>query len=178
LAKEQPKLKARLNRYEEIADTLGRHGLGFLATAVGIDHWIPAHRVAGPRQPHHEPYTTPERIRLALEDLGPTFVKLGQLLSTRPDVLPQPYITELAKLQDAAPPVPAETIRATIRHELGGEPEQVFTEFEMTPLASASIGQVHRATLHDGTSVIVKVRRPDAVRQVHEDLEILQNLAD
>ncbi|MGB3375397.1 MAG: AarF/ABC1/UbiB kinase family protein [Microbacterium sp.] len=166
-----------LSRYQEIADTLARHGLGFLAGAVGISRWIPSRR-GDVKLASDQPYTTPQRVRLALEELGPTFVKLGQLLSTRPDLLPPAYITELSKLQDAAPPVVAEEIRQTIREELGSEPEQLFASFEWAPLASASIGQAHTATLADGTAVVVKVRRPDAVRQVNEDLEILTNLAE
>jgi ubiquinone biosynthesis protein len=165
-------------RYQEIAETLARHGLGFLAGAVGLTRWAPARRSDDGADDSHRPYTTPERVRLALEDLGPTFVKLGQLLSTRPDLLPPAYTSELAKLQDAASPVPAEQVRQTIREELGAEPEQLFGSFDWVPLASASIGQAHAATLADGTRVVVKVRRPDAVRQVQEDLEILHNLAE
>lgn len=166
------------SRYQEITDTLARHGLGFLAGAVGLTRWSPVRRVGDGADDTHRSYTRPERVRLALEDLGPTFVKLGQLLSTRPDLLPPAYTSELAKLQDAASPVPAEQIRQTILEELGSEPEHLFGSFEWVPLASASIGQAHAATLADGTPVVVKVRRPDAVRQVHEDLEILHNLAE
>ena len=169
---------SRLNRYQEIALTLRRHGLGFLTTALGVNRWIPARRGGQDEQPQEQPHTAPVRLRLALEDLGPTFVKLGQLLATRADLLPQPYIAELSKLHDSASPVPADVIREALRDELGDDPSDVFAEFEIVPLASASIGQAHSATLHDGTPVVVKVRRPDAVRQVHEDLEILQNLAD
>jgi ubiquinone biosynthesis protein len=165
------------SRYQEIADTLARHGLGFLAGALGITRWIPSRR-SDDRQESGQPYTTPARLRLALEDLGPTFVKLGQLLSSRPDLLPPAYTTELSKLQDDANPVAAEQVRETIREELGSEPEQLFASFDWAPLASASIGQAHAATLSDGTPVVVKVRRPDAVRQVHEDLEIMHNLAE
>jgi ubiquinone biosynthesis protein len=165
------------SRYQEIADTLARHGLGFLAGAVGLTRWSPPRRSGDGLDDTHRPYTTAQRVRLALEDLGPTFIKLGQLLSTRPDLLPPAYTIELAKLQDAASPVPAEQVRQTIREELGAEPEQLFGSFDWVPLASASIGQAHAATLTDGTPVVVKVRRPDAVRQVQEDLEILHNLA-
>lgn len=171
-------MKPPFSRYQEIADTLARHGLGFLAGELGIARWDPTRRrSAGVAEPDR-PRNTPERIRLVLEDLGPTFVKLGQLLSTRPDLLPPAYIAELSKLQDDAAPVPAEQIRETIHQELGADPEEVFASFEWIPLASASIGQVHTATLTDGTSVVVKVRRPDVVRQVQDDLEILNTLAD
>ncbi|MGW9629855.1 ABC1 kinase family protein [Agromyces sp. NPDC055520] len=120
---------------------------------------------------------SPAHLRAALEELGPTFIKLGQLLSTRSDLLPPAFVTELARLQDAAPPVAVEEIRAVIRSELGAEPESVFASFDDRPLASASIGQAHAATLTDGTRVVVKVRRPGAVSQVQMDLEIMQNLA-
>jgi len=114
---------------------------------------------------------------MALEELGATFIKLGQILSTRADLLPPEYQAELAKLQDAAPPVPWPAIRDTVTAELGGPLEAAFAAFDPTPLAAASIGQAHAAVLPDGTEVVVKVRRPGVVEQVEEDLEILQNLA-
>ncbi|MCK8610038.1 AarF/ABC1/UbiB kinase family protein [Agromyces sp. C10] len=166
-------------RYREIAATLRRHSLGFLAGLLGLGRFVPRRRsteVAGAADPGFAA-TSPEHLRLALEELGPTFIKLGQLLSTRSDLLPPAFVDELAKLQDAAPPVPTADIRAVIRRELGAEPEALFAEFDDRPLASASIGQAHTATLDDGTAVVVKVRRPGAVAQVLEDLEILQNLA-
>lgn len=168
-------------RYREIAATLRRHSLGFMVGLLGIGRFAPFRRNAGrgaadgAEPPTGE--TSPEHLRLALEELGPTFIKLGQLLSTRSDLLPPAYADELAKLQDAAPPVPVADIRAVIRRELGAEPEELFATFDDRPLASASIGQAHAATLADGTEVVVKVRRPGAVAQVLEDLEILQNLA-
>lgn len=171
-------MRTNLSRYQEIADTLARHGLGFLVGAIGLSRWIPAGRRTATSGRAGATLTVPMRVRVALEELGPTFVKLGQLLSTRPDLLPPAYIHELSKLQDAAPPVPPEDIRETIERELGGQPEDLFASFDFTALASASIGQAHAATLHDGTSVVVKVRRPDAVRHVYEDLDILSTLAD
>ena len=119
----------------------------------------------------------PEHLRLALEELGPTFMKLGQILSTRPDLVPERYGAELAKLQDAASPVPVEEIRAVLREELGVDADEAFAAFDDVPMASASIGQVHAALLADGTRVVVKVRKPGAVDRVREDLEILRNLA-
>ncbi len=170
-------MKTNLSRYQEIADTLARHSLGFVVGVIGVSRWIPARR-SGARRRQLDRYTAAQRLRLALEELGPTFIKLGQLLSTRPDLLPPAYVTELSKLQDAAPAVPAEQIRDTIRSELGADPADVFAGFDPVPLASASIGQVHAATLDDGTSVVVKIRRPDAVRQVQDDLDILNTLAE
>ncbi|MGO0577137.1 ABC1 kinase family protein [Ornithinimicrobium panacihumi] len=146
----------RRERTREIVETLSRHGLGFL---VGEG-------VAGKGRP--------ERLVLALEALGPTFVKLGQVLSTRSDLLPPAYTSELARLQDSAAPVPTADILAAIEEELGSA--DVFDRFDAEPLASASIGQAHTARL-DGTEVVVKVRRPGAVETVRTDLEILERLA-
>nr|WP_240974808.1 AarF/ABC1/UbiB kinase family protein [Arthrobacter sp. SF27] len=156
---------------------MARHGLGFLAGITGLERWVRFHHGVLGHQPREQPYTNPEHLRLALEQLGPTFIKLGQLLSTRSDLLPPDYLQELAKLQDGAPPVPGDTVRELIRQELGTGPEELFAEFDEEPLASASIGQAHAATLEDGTPVVVKVRRPGVVARIQEDLEILQNLA-
>ncbi|MEA5456837.1 AarF/ABC1/UbiB kinase family protein [Sinomonas sp. JGH33] len=165
---------SRTARYAQIAEVLTRHGMGHLLHATGLDRWAPAallgvgvDRTAGGAV----------HLRLALEELGPTFMKLGQILSTRPDLLPEQYQTELAKLQDAAPPVGAEAIRAVVREELGIDAGEAFATFDDEPIASASIGQVHGAQLPDGTRVVVKVRKPGAVDRIREDLEILRNLA-
>ncbi len=119
----------------------------------------------------------PAHLLLALEELGTTFIKLGQILSTRADLLPPEYLAELTKLQDSAPPVPFEGIKETLVSELGQSIENVFAEFNTEPLAAASIGQAHAATLPDGTEVVVKIRRPGIVETVNEDLEILKELA-
>ena len=114
---------------------------------------------------------------MALEDMGVTFVKLGQILATRADLLPPDYQAELAKLQDRARPLPAGTVEKAIQDELGAPPAELFGSFDTEPLAAASIGQAHAATLKDGFEVVVKVRRPGAVEQVEEDLAILAELA-
>jgi ubiquinone biosynthesis protein len=121
--------------------------------------------------------TRPESLRLALEELGPTFIKLGQVLSTRADLLPPDFQAELAKLQDDTIRVAPEIIEEIIRSELGAPTGELFASFDPEPLAAASIGQVHPATLHDGTEVVVKVRRPGAAEEIELDLEILRNLA-
>jgi ubiquinone biosynthesis protein len=121
--------------------------------------------------------TRPEHLRAALEELGTTFIKLGQILSTRADLLPTDYLAELTKLQDAALPVPFDEIRQIVESELGQPVGNSFLYFDPEPLASASIGQAHLAILPDGTEVVVKVRRPGVVEQVNEDLEILKELA-
>jgi ubiquinone biosynthesis protein len=164
-------------RYRQIAEVLTRHGLGFLVGATGLGRWIPLRSGArGPEQ-RGAPSSTPERLRRALEELGPTFIKLGQLLSTRSDIVPASYLRELARLQDAAPAVPLSTINTLLEQELGAPPENIFATFEGVPLACASIGQAHLATLHDGSQVVVKIRRPDIQALIETDLDILQNLA-
>jgi ubiquinone biosynthesis protein len=122
-------------------------------------------------------YCDPERVRRTIEELGPTFIKLGQILSTRADLVPANYRSELVKLQDAAPPVPEDDIRAELLEELGRPVEDAFKSFDFIPLAAASIGQAHAATLFDGTEVVVKLRRPGVLALVTEDLHILQDLA-
>lgn len=161
-------------RMRQVATVLARHGLAHLAAVSGLERLVPP-RLHRP-QAEGSPAGAAE-LREALAELGVTFIKLGQLLSTRPDLLPAGYAEELAKLQDAAPPEPAAVMRATIAAELGRPVEDVFATFDDEPLAAASIGQAHAATLADGAQVVVKVRRPGAVEQVTEDLEILRNLA-
>jgi ubiquinone biosynthesis protein len=118
-----------------------------------------------------------ERLRLALEELGPTFVKLGQVLSTRADLIPQAYIRELAKLQDMAPSFPFAQITAQIEAELGQDVDNIFTELDPTPLAAASIAQVHTAVLPTGERVAIKVRRPGIVATVEADIDVMMGLA-
>ena len=169
--------QSHLNRYRQVAEVLIRHGLRYLVSAFGLERFVPFQRgVAG--FPHHAKRSTrPEHVRMALEELGATFIKLGQILSTRADLLPPEYQNELAKLQDQAPPVDRTAIEESIIAELGRSTADIFATFDFEPVAAASIGQAHAATLHDGTEVIVKVRRPGVVEQVEEDLEIIQNLA-
>jgi ubiquinone biosynthesis protein len=163
-------------RHRQIAEVLTRHGLRWLRDASGLDRFPPFRFDLGEGDRAESP-TTAERIRLALEELGATFIKLGQFLSTRADLLPPEYQTELAKLQDSAPPFDSKTAKEMIEAELGQPTSDLFASFDLEPLAAASIGQAHAATLRDGSEVVVKVRRPGVVEQVEEDLEILQNLA-
>ena len=151
--------------------------MGYLLSTFGLERFVPLRggirRYA--RAGRH--YTRPEHVRLAIEELGATFIKLGQILSTRTDILPPEYIAELAKLQDQAPPVDSAIIVEMIVEELGYPITEVFATFDPVPVAAASIGQAHAATLPNGKEVIVKVRRPGVVEQIEEDLEIIQNLA-
>jgi ubiquinone biosynthesis protein len=161
--------KALNHRRRQIAGVLVRRGWGYLLEASGL-------AALEPHPGAHDHVTAPERLRLALEELGPTFIKLGQLLSTRADLLGPEFRLELAKLQDDAPHLPSEVVREVVRTELG-EPESVFAAFDPEPLAAASIGQAHAATMPDGTEVVVKIRRPGAMEEVELDLEILANCA-
>lgn len=167
----------RVERYRQITEILVRHGLGFLVGAVGLQRWVPFERGLLGHDQRAEPYPNPEHLRLALEQLGPVFVKLGQVLSTRPDLLPVPYREQLSQLQDSTPPVPGRIITDLIVGELGAAPSEVLAAFDEDPLASASLGQAHAARRADGAEVVVKVRRPGVTAQVREDLEILQNVA-
>jgi ubiquinone biosynthesis protein len=168
--------RARDHRERQIAEVLIRYGLSYLGSIVGLGHlMIAAHRRVG-RAPA-EAHTPAENLRLALEELGPTFIKLGQLVSTRADLLSTDYRAELAKLQDTAPAVPSEVVEEIVERELHAPAETAFATFESAPLACASVGQAHTATLHDGTEVVVKVRRPDVVEEVERDLEIIRNFA-
>jgi ubiquinone biosynthesis protein len=166
-----------IKRYRQIATVLARHGLGWLALELGLGDLLPFHKGLLGHPTRTTPYTRPEHTRMALEDLGVTFIKLGQILSTRPDLMPPGNVVELAKLQDAAPPVPYDEVAAIIEAVLGARPERLFSSFEQVPRASASVGQAHAALLSDGTSVIVKVQRQGVQRLVEDDLAVLADLA-
>lgn len=155
---------------------LMRHGFGYMVEELGLYHLLslPRRLVT---QEVHESVTLGERIRRVLEDLGPTFVKLGQLASTRSDILPDSIIQELVKLQDNVPPFSAETARDIVEQELGQHLDEIFSTFEDVPLAAASIGQVHRAILLSGQTVAVKIQRPGVLRMMSRDLEILKDLS-
>jgi ubiquinone biosynthesis protein len=166
-----------LKRYREIATILARHGLGWLALQLNLGVFIPFHWGLLGHPKRKEPYTQAEHMRMALEDLGTTFIKLGQILSTRPDLVPPEYVTEFSKLQDSAAPFPYPQVVEVIQSELGNSPEKIFKTFDIQPRASASIGQVHAARLQDGTAVVVKVQRPGVETLVERDLEVLSDLA-
>jgi ubiquinone biosynthesis protein len=164
-------------RYREIATILARHGLGWFAIQLRLGGLIPFHWGLLGHPKRKEAYSQSEHMRMALEDLGPAFIKLGQILSTRPDLIPPEYVTEFSKLQDSAPPFSYPQVVEVIQGELGNSPEKIFKTFDVQPRASASIGQVHAARLHDGTPVMVKVQRPGVEALVEADLEVLSDLA-
>src|SRR5262245_4319207 len=123
------------------------------------------------------PQDRARRLRMVCEDLGPTFIKLGQLLSTRPDLLPESYTNELAALRDEVRPFGFDQVLGILGEEYGRPATEIFAAIEETPVASASISQVHRAVLRDGRTVALKVRRPDIAKVVQADLDIIKNLA-
>ena len=160
-----------LKRSKQIAGVLMSHGWTYLTNHAGSTDETIFHFRDTP------PQNKAQHLRSALEELGTTFVKLGQILSTRADLLAPEYLNELAKLQDSATPIPCEAIREVLITELGCPIEEAFLDFNPEPVAAASIGQAHAAIRFDGTEVIVKIRRPGVVEQVNEDLEILGELA-
>ncbi len=157
-----------LGRLREITSVLVRHGFGHLVELTGLD-------IQKVDKAPDAPFA--RRLRRVLAELGPTFVKLGQVLSVRPDIVPSEVIAELEHLQDDVPPAEPDKVRALLESELGGTITERFATFELEPMASASIAQVHRATLSDGRRVAVKVQRPGIESSIRSDLHILYTLA-
>ncbi len=166
-------------RYRQILGVFIQHGFGAVLDRLGPEQQslrrvlqLPACAdIAAPAE------NLALHFRMALEELGPTFIKLGQILSTRPDLLPPSYIDELSKLRDATPPVSWQVIRDVLERELGSDPQDIFLTIDHQPLAAASLAQVHAATLPDGSDVVVKVQRPGITGVIDADLEILASLA-
>lgn len=166
-----------MNRYRDIAIALTRHGFGFIVKEMDIFHFLSLPGRIGKGTPKADKQSAAERIRLVVEDLGPTFIKLGQIASTRADLIPESIISELEKLQDQVAPFSYTEAQDILEAELKLELDSTFASFEQTPLAAASIGQVHFARLHTGEKVAVKIQRPGIDKTIRTDLEILQNLA-
>jgi ubiquinone biosynthesis protein len=164
-------------RYREIAGVLIKYQLKEPIETLGMERYLPL-RWIPPNLPwQKQRLSKPVRLRLALEEMGTTFVKLGQIVSTRADLLPPDYINELVKLQNALKPLPVSLIKEVVAAELGRPVGEVFATFEENALGVASIGQVHAATLKDGTEVVVKVQKPGVQQLVEEDMDILRQLA-
>jgi ubiquinone biosynthesis protein len=169
-----------LGRLHEIASILIRHGFGDMVRRLGLAyaleragrvlHWNEATELA-----QLEP---PARVRKAMEEMGPTFVKLGQILATRVDLFDPEWIVEFSKLQDSTPASPYAEVHQQLIEDLGTPPEEIFTAFDPQPFAAGSIAQVHRARLEDGTEVVVKVRRPGVREVIEADLRWLARLAE
>ncbi|NLY10592.1 MAG: AarF/ABC1/UbiB kinase family protein [Firmicutes bacterium] len=166
-----------LRRYRQIGEILLRHGFGYLIQQADLIHILPPFRRIQSYKAQDSSLSLATRIRLVFEELGPTFIKFGQILSTRPDLIPPDIIKELEKLQSDVQPVEFLKIQKQIEGELKCSLDQVFDYFEPQPLAAASIGQVHRGRLRDGTEVVVKVQRPNVRQVITADLEILYSLA-
>ena len=169
-----------LKRYRQILGTLIQYGFGHIIEQLNIDYYLELGKrivTLGTASRDLEKLTQAERLRLALEELGPTFIKLGQLLSTRPDIVAPEYLHELKKLQDRVPAVATEKIKSQLHRELGYPAEELFSKFDGTPLAAASISQVHRGVLKSGAEVVFKIRRPEIETVIETDIDILMGLA-
>jgi ubiquinone biosynthesis protein len=168
-----------LARYRQILAVFFKYGFGDLVELLKIEQYIEIglQLISKNRRSRLEKLSRAERVRMACEELGPTYIKFGQILSTRPDLVPIDFIKELSKLQDNVPSSPFSEVSKIIESELGGTPEEIFEFFEKTPLASASIGQVYKAALKDGEAVAVKVQRPGIKKIIEVDLEIMLHLA-
>ncbi len=166
----------RIKRYRAVIFTLLKYGFDDIVDRLDLLSLVRKRRPRGIVQPRTMAPTA-HRFRDALAELGPTFVKLGQLLSTRPDILPESFIVELEKLQDEVPPVPFSEVEEVFREEFHKNPAEIFTEIDPVPTASGSIAQVHRAVLPDGTQAAVKVQRPGIVGVINTALSILMEIA-
>jgi len=170
-----------LGRLQEIAVVLIRYGFGDVVRRIGLATTLErAGRLLHWNEDRQEllRMTAPVRVRSAMQDLGPTFVKLGQVLATRVDLLPPEWIAELSELQNAVPALPYADIREQLEADLGAPPAEVFAFLDETPMAAASLAQAHRARLHDGREVVLKVRRPGIRDVVEADLRLLARLAE
>ncbi len=169
-----------VQRYRHIITILFRYGFGDVIDKLKIEQYLEIgwQMVSRKRREKIESLSRAVRVRLALEDLGPTFIKMGQILSTRPDLLPGEFIQELPKLQDDVPAFSLSEIQEIVVKELHKPVGQIFTHFDEQPLAAASIGQVHKARTFGGQDVVVKVQRPGIQNTIQVDLEIMLHLAD
>src|SRR5699024_3956366 len=167
-----------LQRYRAIVMAFSRNGFGYIADELGLYDLVSLPKRIFTNEAHtSERKTTGERIRLFLEELGPTFVKLGQFASTRPDILTKLIIQEMNKLLDVVSPFSYEDVKTIIESELKQPIDSIFLELKQKPLAAASIGQVHEAVLQTNDRVAVKIQRHNIHKTIKTDLEILQDLA-
>lgn len=170
-----------LGRFRDIVNVFLTHGLGQIIEGLELDQFAPIrwwYKPLHKRLEREEAISLPERLRIALEELGPTFIKFGQLLSTRPDIVPREYVKAFDSLLDQVPPFPGAQARQIIESELQAPLADLVAKFDDAPLAAASIAQVHRATLWTGEEVVFKVRRPGIVEIIRQDVDILRRLGD
>lgn len=169
----------KIKRTTQIVKIFANHGFGALMDRLGILKYLKMEmQTKEYKERELSKLSIGERLRLSFEELGPTFIKLGQIMSTRPDLLPREIIHEMEKLQDAVAPFSISDVKQVIEFELGDKLENIFREFKEEPIAAASIGQVHRAKLLSGKDVVVKVQRPNIEKNIELDLGILKDLAD
>jgi ubiquinone biosynthesis protein len=175
----RPELKPQNHfaRYKQIATVLTRYHLEEVLEYIGMRKYLPIFWMLRGNPWAKTTYSRPERIRMALEELGTTFVKIGQILSTRSDLLPAPYIEELSKLQNELTPLDSEVMKNEVSNQLGVSADRVFCEYDSSPIGVASIGQVYSCNLPDGTEIAVKVRKPHVPEMVAEDMDILKRSA-
>jgi len=164
-----------VQRLRTILSVFSKYGFVDVVDRMNLGKFLPS-RLAAYAESQAD-RSTQERLRLAFEELGPTFVKLGQLLSTRPDLLPESYIEEFTKLQDNVQPLSFDIVRSVVERELGRKIEDAYESFDPQPLAAASIGQVHTATLKTGEKVVVKIQRPEIGKIIDTDISLLAFLA-
>ena len=165
-----------LRRYQQIVSIFAKHGFGSVMEQLQVTRYLPLPGIIRKRGAADQ-RSPAEHFRLALEELGPTFIKIGQIFSTRPDLLPTEFILELTKLQDSVAPTDWENMQALLQEEYGERMEQTFAAIDPEPLGSASLSQVHAARLIDGSQVVMKIQRPNILRTIRADLEILSDLA-
>lgn len=163
------------SRLRTIVGVFAKHGFANVAERIKLGRFV-LERLN--TRADEETHSTAERTRMSFEELGPTFVKLGQLLASRPDLVPEDFVVEFSKLHDQVNPLPFQIVQKVLKEEFGDRLEQHFLEIDPTPLGSASIAQVHRATLKDGRKVVLKVQRPGIIQTINEDLNVLYLLAE
>ena len=166
-----------LKRYHQIISVFVRYGFGDIISRLSLDYFIQAVKYKNIKKSQFEKISIAARLRMAFEELGPTFVKFGQVLSIRPDMLPESFIEEFKKLQDNVPPFSGEQAIEEIETQLGKSVEELYSSFDATPIASASIAQVHRAMTNTHEQVIIKIQRPNIQNMIDTDLRILSDLA-
>jgi ubiquinone biosynthesis protein len=166
-----------LKRYHKIVAVLARHGFGSILASMQMDRYLPLPPRILKQKARPSSMTPAEHLRIALEELGPTFIKLGQILSTRPDLFPPQYIVEFVKLREQVPETPWEEMHAQLQREFGDALETTFKEIDPRPLGSASLAQVHAAVLSDDRPVVLKIQRPNIRQIIAADLDIITDLA-